>query len=146
MNVRHSKSGFTLIELLLGALALSILVLIVGTILIRSWVGWNNYTAGVGMQRDAMVAIRILEKEIRNSTIDEVSETAGGLDFTSITARDDDYTFRSSDIATMPGVSLLNWADPVIGSNFVTVAFTLQANGGVYEKEYTATVYPRNLP
>lgn len=146
MNVKKSKQGFTLAELIMGLLALSILMLIVGSLLILTWTGWADYSSMLGMQRDAHVAMREIKKEIRNSNISEISGDADSIDFISFGTRTTDFTYNSSEIPVSPRVALSSWSSPVIGSNYVTVAFVLTNTRGSLQKSYQMTISPRNEP
>lgn len=146
MSFKKSKHGFSLIELMVVMLAFSVLILIVGSVLVYTWKGWKNYSEYVALQRDAMLAIRMVEKEIRNSNIDEISGDSAGLYFSNGTTRTNTYVFNSTDIVSSPGVLLSTWENPVIGSNSVQVAFSLKTQSGSFNREYEVTIHPRNKP
>jgi prepilin-type N-terminal cleavage/methylation domain-containing protein len=146
MKQQPSRQGFTIVELMLAMTAFSILVLAVGSMLVFVWKGWRDYSEAVGLQRDAMVSIRLLNKEIRNSNIDELSGDASGMYFSVGSTRTNAFQFLSSNIPYNPGVDLYSWSEPVIGSNYVDIAFTLRTRRGTYQKTYEMTVYPRNAP
>lgn len=138
------KTGFTVVELLVAMVAFGILVLTVTLTLICTWMSWGDFTDSVNMQRDAMIAMKVMAKEIRNSSISEISGDADSLDFSAGVVRGAAASFSKADIAVSKGVVLNSWADPVIGSNKVTVAFTLGTNRGTDQNFYSMSIYPRN--
>lgn len=71
----HTKStGFTVIELMIGMLAMAVMALTVGSMLYFGWLGWRRSNEIVNMQRDASLALRVMAKEIRMSSIDDIIE------------------------------------------------------------------------
>ncbi len=128
-------------------IAAAILMLAVGAALVMVTKGWRNYSSGVNMQRDAQIAMRIMDREIRNSNISEIHDYDDRIEFIpNGTTRTNAYVYQSSEIASSPDVQLVSWTRPVLGSNSVEIAFTLKTAGGVYQKNYTATIHPRNEP
>lgn len=73
MNKQKNKSGFTLIELMMAALAFSILALATGSMLVFGWQGWKKMNDSVDMQRDASLAMYIIAREVRKSTIANIT-------------------------------------------------------------------------
>jgi prepilin-type N-terminal cleavage/methylation domain-containing protein len=144
MKVKNKKNGFTLTELMVGMLATAILLLVVGTALVMATRGWRDYTRGVNLQRDAQLAMRVIAREIRNSNVSEISADASGIDFIMNGTRTNTFAFNAVDIPQNDGVQLVDWTQPVIGSNFVEIAFSLRTTGGTYQKSYVSTIYPRN--
>lgn len=144
MNTQSKKQGFSLIELMVAMVAFSVLTLVVGTLIVYSWMGWRDHTESVNMQRDAMIAMRIMAKEIRSSNISEVSGNEDSIDFTAISVRTTSRVFAKSEIASSSGVVLDSWTEPVIGSNYVTVAFSLRNSRGADRNDYLMSIYPRN--
>ena len=67
------KSGFTIVELMAAVVATAIFSLAVGSMLVYAWMGWIQYTDSVQMQRDATLAMRIIEKEIRRTAIEGIT-------------------------------------------------------------------------
>ena len=147
MRTKTEKQGFTLVELMVSMIAFTLLALIAGTILVFAWNGWRDSMETMGMQRDAMIAMRIMEKEIRNSNIDEVSGDSAGLYFSTGTTRTNAFRFSAASIPFNSGVSLEpgSW-NPTIGTNSVTVSFALRTSRAGYRNAYMKTIYPRNKP
>lgn len=69
----HGKSGFTLVELMVTAVAFSILALATGSMLVFGWQGWKRMNDSVDMQRDASLAMYVMAREVRKSSIDEIT-------------------------------------------------------------------------
>ena len=146
MRTKTEKQGFTLVELMVSMIAFTLLALIAGTILVFAWNGWRDSIETVGMQRDAMIAMRIMEKEIRNSNINEVSGDSTGLSCANGTTRTNAFRFSAASIPYNSGVLLDSWSAPTIGTNTVTVSFVLRTSRAGYGNAYTKTIYPRNKP
>ena len=143
---KRNKRGFSLTELMVSLVAFTVMSMAIGSVLVYSWKGWRDYSNAVDMHRDAMVAMRTMAKEIRNSNIDEISGDGDSIDFSDGTTRTNAYSFPTSEIAFSPAVILESWTLPAISSNSVTVAFTLRTIRRADERDYTMTVYPRNTP
>ena len=79
MKSHESKSGFTLVELMVVALAFSILALATGSMLVFGWQGWKRMNDSVDMQRDASLAMRVMAREVRKSTIANITVGSGQL-------------------------------------------------------------------
>ena len=73
MNSHKSKSGFTLVELMVTAVAFSILALATGSMLVFGWQGWSRINASVDMQRDASLAMHVMTREVRKSSIGDIT-------------------------------------------------------------------------
>ena len=73
MNTNETKSGFTLIELMMTAVAFSILALATGSMLVFGWQGWTRINASVDMQRDASLAMRVMAREVRKSSVANIT-------------------------------------------------------------------------
>ena len=148
MRVNESKKGFTIVEVILSMLAFGIMALTVGTVMLSSWSNWRDFREAIAMQRDAMIAMKIMATEIRNSNINEISGDSDGLDFSVNGTRDNAFVFNKSDIAFSSGVELNQWDRPDIFSsssnNYVTVGFSLRTSGGAYQDRYEMTIHPRN--
>lgn len=146
MKNRKSCEAFTIVELLLSMIAFGLMVLVVGSMLVIGWIGWRDNSESVAMQRDAMVAIRIMAKEIRNSSIDEISGDGNGIYFAANSdhGRDSEIAFTTNQIPANSGVVLQSWDSPVIGTNNVVISFSLANSRGTDQRSYEMTVYPRN--
>jgi Tfp pilus assembly protein PilW len=144
MKNKQTKRGFSVAELMVGMLAFAILALSMGAMLVYAWLGWRDSTESLNLQRDAMVAMLTIEKEIRNSHISEISGDSDSIDFAAGVVRSTNMVFDASSIAVSPGVVLQSWSTPVIGSNYVAVAFVLDTSRGSGNTTYSMTTYPRN--
>jgi Tfp pilus assembly protein PilW len=152
MKTKKQSDGFTIVELMVGMLAFSVLVLVVGSMLVFGLLGWRDSKESASMQRDAVIAMNIIAREIRNSSIDEVSGDGNSINFAASPAvgRNSDVVFLDSDIAYGSGVVLTSWDDPVFdtssiaGSTGVVVRFSLATSRGTDANNYEMTVYPRN--
>ena len=94
MRVNESKKGFTIVEVILSMLAFGIMALTVGTVMLSSWSNWRDFREAIAMQRDAMIAMKIIATEIRNSNINEISGDSDGLDFSVNGTRDNAFVFN----------------------------------------------------
>ncbi|WP_136083011.1 hypothetical protein [Pontiella desulfatans] len=128
----------------MASLAFAVMAITVGMVLVRAWQGWRDNTESLGVQRDARLAMVELGREIRNSKISEITGDSDGLYFTADDVRTYDLTFGKDRIATSPGVVLESWTDPVIGSNYVGIAFSLSNSRGTDVRVYSTTFFPRN--
>ncbi|RLA59006.1 MAG: hypothetical protein DRR04_09615 [Gammaproteobacteria bacterium] len=154
MKIKKQCSGFTIVELMVGMVAFSIMVLAVGSMLVFGWLGWRDTKESVGMQRDAVITMNMIAREIRNSNIDQISGDGNGIYFEASPAvgRNSDVAFLASDIAFGSGVVLNSWNTPVFdtssiaGATGVVVRFSLATSRGTDANNYQMTVYPRNLP
>jgi len=93
MTKAKTKNGFTIVELLVSILAFSIMILAVGLLLIYGMLGWRKNTHSVNMQRDAVIAMEEISREIRNSNIAEIGYDASGIYFTPGVIRTTNVTF-----------------------------------------------------
>jgi prepilin-type N-terminal cleavage/methylation domain-containing protein len=148
MKMKKQCSGFTIIELMVSMVAMAILSLAVGTMLVSGWTGWRRNTESVGMQRDAVFAMNVIAREIRNSNISEITSTDEvGIYFGAGTVRSNPASFLASEIAYTGGVNVRDFSvtqnDTGILTN-VTVAFTLFTASGTDQNNYAMTITPRN--
>ncbi len=154
MKRKKQCDGFTVVELMVSMIAFSILVLAVGSMLVFGWLGWRDSRESVNMQRDAVIAMNQIAREIRNSNVDQISGNGSGIYFDASPAvgRNSDVAFLASDIAFSGGVVLDSWTPPVFdtasiaGATGVVVRFSLASSRGTDVNDYEMTVYPRNLP
>ena len=132
-------AGFTIIELMVGMLGMAMISLAVGSMLVYGWMGWRRNMESIAMQRNAMVAMHMLEQRIRNATMDEI----GGFG-TQTLVFDNDPDFSASEFSegSFVKVDAFNAAINDLGG--VEVAFTLSTVSGMDENDYSITVYPRN--
>ena len=152
MKIKKQSAGFTIMELLVAMIAFSVLILLVGSMLVFSWLGWRDNKESVSMQRDAVIAMNLISKQIRISSIDQVTGDANGIYFATSSAvgRNSDVSFLSSDIPFGSGVVLNSWTTPefdtttISGATGVVVRFTLATSRGTDANNYQMTVYPRN--
>lgn len=143
MNAKKRSEGFTIIELMVSMIAFSILALAVGSMLYFGWLGWRRNTDSVAMQRDAMIAMRIVEHRIRNASLTvssplEMSWSASQLTFAS------EDNFSSSEVALDAWVVLDSFNVQQDGVGGVVVEFALSTASGIDGNSYEMTVYPRN--
>ena len=145
MNARKKSEGFTIIELMVSMIAFSILALAVGSMLYYGWLGWRRNTDSVAMQRDAVVALRIVEHRIRNASLDGSSPLAMGWSAAQLTFASDD-NFSSSEVTLDAGVVLVPGSFNIQpdGVGGIDVEFVLNTTSGADGNSYEMTVYPRN--
>jgi prepilin-type N-terminal cleavage/methylation domain-containing protein len=145
MKTRKKCEGFTIVELMTSMLALAILALAVSSMLIYGYVGWRRNTESVKMHRDAAVAMDAIAREIRNSSIDEISATVSEIQFASGVVRADPKTYTLGEIAYGSEVNIGGFSlNRNVVSNTVTVAFTLSTSDNADRNQYTMTIHPRN--
>lgn len=137
MKRKNRCAGFTLVELMMSMLAMAVLLLATGSILVYGWLGWRRNMESVSMQRDATIAMKMIARDIRNSNISDVSGDAAGIYFNG-------SSFLAADIAISPGVNMNNFEPPLIVSNTVVVAFTLNTSDNADENRYRILVNTRN--
>lgn len=145
MKIRKQCKGFTIVELMMAMLAMAILSLAVGSMLVYGWMGWRRNTESVGMQRDAVLAMNVVAREIRNSNISEISADAAGIYFDAGVVRPSATSFLASEIAYTRGININNFnVNMNVADNAVTVAFTLFTASGTDQNDYAMTIKPRN--
>lgn len=143
MNARKKSDGFTIIELMVSMIAFSILALAVGSMLYYGWLGWRRNTDYVAMQRDAMIAMRVVEHRIRNASLDATSPLAVSWSASQLTfASEDD--FSSSEVALNSWVVLDSFNIQPDGVGGIDIGFVLSTASGKDGNSYEMTVYPRN--
>ena len=143
MSAKKKSDGFTIIELMVSMIAFAILALAVGSMLYFGWLGWRRNTDSVAMQRDAMIAMRVVEHRIRNASLDAASPLAVNWSASQLTfASEDD--FSSSEVAIDSWVALnsFNIEQDTVGG--IIVGFELSTASGTDGNSYEMTVYPRN--
>lgn len=146
MKIKNQSSGFTIVELMVSMLAFSVMVLVVGSMLFYGWLGWRRNTESVNMQRDALIAMNTIAREIRNSTISEVSGDSAGIYFAAsspVVVRTSAMNYFASDIAFSPGINIRNFGVNIV-SNTVDVGFTLYTSDGADENQYRMFINTRN--
>ncbi len=148
MKFPSGKKGFTVVELMVAMLSFAVLSVTVGAMMVYMWGGWRDFNESVNVQRDAMLAMRKLSKEIRNSNIDEIHDIGDGIRFDAGVVRTNSFIFYATDIPTSPGVLLFtnswNAAINTAGVTNVQVSFRLRTLRSADENEYSMTIYPRN--
>ncbi len=152
MKTKKQCGGFTIMELWVAMLAFSILILAVGSMLVFGWLGWRDSKESVSMQRDAVIAMNAISREIRISKINQITGNENGIYFLAFPAvgRNSDVSILASDIPFGNGVVLSSWTTPVFdtstiaGSTGVVVRFSLATSRGTDANNYQMTVYPRN--
>ena len=147
MKIMRLRKGFTIVELLVAMTAFSVMILAVGLLLVYGWDGWRKSTHSVNMQRDAVLAMEQIAREIRNSNITEITDDSDGIYFTALGfVRTNSATILAADIAAFPGVNI----DPksfdvsYAPTNAVTVRFTLFTDRNADRNNYEMTVNTRN--
>lgn len=143
MKTKRTKQGFTIVELMVAMVAFAIMILAVGLMLIYGWLGWRKNTQSVNMQRDAVLAMEQIAREVRNSNIAEITDDAGGIYFAPGIVRSNAVNFLTTDIAVFPGVNITGF-DVSYVTNAVTVSFTLFTDGNADRNDYEITVNTRN--
>lgn len=145
MNTNKKSDGFTIVELMVSMIAFSVLALAVGSMLYYGWLGWRRSAESVALQRDAMIAMRVVEHRIRNASLDPSSPLAVSWSSAQLTfASEDNYS--SSDVAFNSGVVLVPGSFNVQpdGVGGVSIGFALSSASGTDQNSYEMTIYPRN--
>ena len=137
MKRKKRCAGFTLVELMMAMLAMSVLLLATGAMLVYSWLGWRRNMESVSMQRDAVIAMETIGREIRNSNISDISGDTAGIYFNG-------SSILAADIPVGSGVYLTQFDSPVLVSNAVIVAFTLSTSDNADQNTYRMLVNTRN--
>ena len=152
-RIKKSCDGFTIMELLMAALAFSIMMLVVASMLVYAWQGWKRNTEIVNMQRNATIALMMISKEIRNATYDEITAGSG----ISFAGSGESFSASGNRIVSNDGTVVVD-AGLVSGSfitrklqqanaagvfkQWVEVNFTLETTTA--NEPYTVEVSPRN--
>lgn len=145
MKAHRTSEGFTVIELMVSVVAFSVLATAVGSMLYYGWLGWRRSADSVAFQRDAMIAMRVVEHRIRNASLDAASSRAVSWSPAQLTfASDENYT--SSDLAFDSGVILVPGSFNVQSNDVggISVEFALKNASATDEASYEMTIYPRN--
>jgi len=139
METGNRKAGFTVVELMIGMIASAMFALAAGALLFYFWAGWRNSVESIAMQRDAMVALRVIEHRIRNARPSDV----GGLGSYTITFAND-ADFSSGQIT--PDTDVVVQSFSVQSNNYggIAVAVALATARGADLGNYEMTIYPRN--
>ena len=146
MKIKKQRSGFTVMELMVGMIAFSVMVLVVGSMLVFGWLGWRRSAESVAMQRDAVIAMNMIAKEIRMSNLGEISYDSAGIYFgvsNPEVVRSAAVNYPAADIAFSPGVNIKNFGVAIVG-NTVDVDFTLYTHDGTDENDYSMSINTRN--
>ena len=102
------------------------------------------------MQRDAVLAMQQIAREIRISNVAEISHDNSGIYFSPSSpqlVRTNSVNILASDIAVFPGVNIEPNSFvviPDINTNAFTVNFTLFTDGDYDRNDYQITVNTRN--
>lgn len=137
-----ASKGFTLVELLIGMIAAAILALVAGVLMTNSCRGWQRNQASAGMERDAALAIHVLELAVRGAS----NAVAGEFGIDKLKVRNPDGVVRSFSVQTSGGLRSLYYNpndpsgeamvlvdkrlgtfDSAITANLVRVSLTLLA-------------------
>jgi prepilin-type N-terminal cleavage/methylation domain-containing protein len=138
MHKKKSSQGFTVIELLMGMLASSILALTVGLVIYYGWQGWLRNVESVSMQRDAMIAMRVIEKKIRNAADGSISWSVGTLKVSNNTV------YVSSQINPNSDVVVQSFNISTNAEGGVEIGFGLQTASSTDSESFKTVIYPRN--
>ena len=63
-----AAGGFTLVELLMASVAAAVLVVTMGIMLVYGFTTWHRNTRSIDMHRDATLAMRTLDRALRQAT------------------------------------------------------------------------------
>ncbi len=151
----ENKQGFTLPELLMAIIAFSILSLSVGLMLVQGWRNWYASNELVAMQRDATLAQTVIRREVRRSTLDDISVGPSRIDFAAsglragsgaesiyMLGKDLIHSGPNGDFTLVRG--MISAFSPTITNNGVNVALTFQTDSGAGSSSQTFTAYVRN--
>jgi prepilin-type N-terminal cleavage/methylation domain-containing protein len=155
-RIGRSKKGFTLIEVMVAAVAFSLLVVAVGSMLVFGYRGWRRNNDLVNMQRDASLTLMMIAREIRNGTYDDVT-VGSGISFAgsgiSFTESGDDIIHSGSGMAVVNGwlvpgslksrkQEIANGATDFKTNQWVEVEFALATT--TETESYSIKASPRN--
>ncbi|MDF7808437.1 type II secretion system protein [Pontiellaceae bacterium B12219] len=163
MRRLNRKSGFTLVEIMVGILAGTVLAITFSAMLIATYRSWENNRDSVKMQNDATLALALIGREIRKSSIEDLAingvkfsedPAARGerLDFSISTIRSNAVTiFRNGDrLVSSAGDFVVveggldDFAVSFSEGPGVDVAFRLDGGNRVGQTTLRATFVPRN--
>jgi type II secretory pathway pseudopilin PulG len=138
---RRNSAGFTLVELIAGMLGMAIIALAVGAMLVYGWMGWRRTAESIQMQRNSMVALRILERRIRNASLNEIA--GFGVGTTQLTFSDDpDFSSTTFSEGSYVQVDAFSATTNSLGG--VDLTFSLSTTTDTDDNTYSITLYPRN--
>jgi Tfp pilus assembly protein PilW len=140
---RRNSAGFTLVELMTGMLGMVIIALAVGSMLVYGWMGWRRMAESIQMQRNSMVALRILERRIRNASLADIA--GFGVGTTQLTFADDP-DFSSTTFSEGSYVQLDDFSAATNSLGGVELTFSLSTTSETDDHTYTITLQPRNEP
>jgi type II secretory pathway pseudopilin PulG len=138
---RRNSAGFTLVELMAGMLGMAIIALAVGAMLVYGWMGWRRTAESIQMQRNSMVALRILERRIRNASLNEIA--GFGVGTTQLTFADEP-DFSSTTFSEGSYVQIDDFSATTNSLGGVDLMFTVSTTTDTDENTYSITLYPRN--
>ncbi len=160
MAGKKKTRGFTVVEMLVSMLAFSILVLSIGLMLVYSWRGWRYSNESITMQRDASLAFKVITREIRGSSITNMTFSADQIGFTAAGVRastgaesiyrteggDLVHQGSSGDFVLLDGTASRFQSIPSISNGLACVEVTLeyQTESGEDSGMQKFTVYTRN--
>lgn len=147
------KQGFTLVEMMVAIIAGAVLALTVGIILVSAYVSWVHNTDSVKMQNDASLAFMVIGREVRESSLSDITISADGkrLDFAANSVRPSPVSVSVSGkkiVSSPSGFALVeDWVDSFSASTSNgLVDVTLRLRGGRRESQtsVSASFVPRN--
>ena len=138
---KRNSAGFTVVELMTGMLGMAIIALAVGSMLVFGWMGWRRTAESIQMQRNSMVALRILERRIRNASLDDIAGLGAGT--TQLTFSDDP-DFSSTTFSEGSYVQIDSFSATTNRLGGVDLTFSLSTTTDTDDNTYTVTLYPRN--
>ena len=122
-------------------LGMAIIALAVGLMLVYGWMGWRRTAESIQMQRNSMVAVRILERRIRNASLDEIAGFGTGT--TQLTFSDDP-DFSSTTFSEGSYVQIDAFSATTNSLGGVELTFSLSTTTETADNTYSITLYPRN--
>ena len=138
---RRNSAGFTLVELIAGMLGMAIIALAVGLMLVYGWMGWRRTAESIQMQRNSMVALRILERRIRNASMADIAGFGTGT--TQLTFSDEP-DFFSTTFSEGSYVQIDAFSATTNSLGGVELTFSLSTTTETADNTYSITLYPRN--
>ena len=151
MKPKRKNNGFTLVEMMAAMLAGAVLALTAGAMLIFGYAGWANQSDSVKMQNDASLAMLVIGREIRESSMGDISYLANGMAFAPNAVRSNATTIvvAGNQLVFNPTGFVLveNWVNGFTAQmNGTRVDVTLHLRGGrrMNETLVNASFTPRN--
>ncbi len=151
MTKRLKKKGFTLVEMMVAMLAGVVLALTAGSMLVFGYTAWIDHTNSIKMQNDASLSMRVIGREIRESSVGDISYTANGLAFSTNAVRTNatSIVVLGNQLIFQPSGFILSedWVNSFNAqTNGLGVDVTLYLRGGrrMNETIVNATFFPRN--